>query len=417
MKDRALDSIRRVAGSRRFQAAGKIIYCMAMSLCMLKGVLFIGFTHFTDEAIAVMAPARPVLDVVFCILLTISALLTIPEHRLRGWTGLACAAALLTGLLPGDNSVLVEFIGLSCLSVLIDRRTATRLWLAIHGLYAVVLAVLFFTGIVYDVQMPGNKLPIGIETGHSLGMGHANSMGLLILSTTLGAWYLWKPKKWWATLLLFEAAAAATLLITLSRTNVVLLAVFPVIALVFRILMTNGGEKQRKRITTGSAMLPAVMVLIWLGLSLYVMNAGGRIPGNFWMRFDEIEYIRNKGITLWGTDTVSYTRPLVLDSVYLRTMIMCGAIPLAIILGCYTYMMIRLTRSGEWRLAAIATLYLIYGLMENALLYPFFFFVPMVAFARSEETVQQTFRGTGHLFKNRLLERDQDLIDQNDQQS
>jgi hypothetical protein len=99
------------------------------------------------------------------------------------------------------------------------------------------------------------------------------------------------------------------------------------------------------------------------------------------MRFDEAEYIRDAGVTPFGVDVLTYTRPLVLDDVYLRTMIMCGVIPWTIMMVLYSYMMMKLTREGNWRLVSVAALFLLYGLMENALVYPFFFFVPLVAFA------------------------------------
>jgi hypothetical protein len=140
-------------------------------------------------------------------------------------------------------------------------------WMTVHGVYIAALVILYSMGIVYDTTITGSKLAIfSIEEGHSFGMGHPNALGLLILSTTLGVWYLWKPKKWPATLVLFEAAAAGTMLLTVSRTSVILLAVFPVIALIFSLMMKQGDEKRLKRAAAFNTMLPTIIVLVGHGL-------------------------------------------------------------------------------------------------------------------------------------------------------
>ena len=80
-----------------------------------------------------------------------------------------------------------------------------------------------------------------------------------------------------------------------------------------------------------------------------------------------------------------YTR-IYFDNFYWWLLHYCGLIPTIGILGAYGYMNFRLFRKKDYRLLALSVLFLIYGIMENALIYPFHFFVPLLAFARPDET-------------------------------
>ena len=108
-------------------------------------------------------------------------------------------------------------------------------------------------GLAEDVLMKNWKTFLPVEHGHSFGMGHPNSMGIMILSSSLAFWIIIRPKRWWKTFISFEILAVITLWICLSRTSAILLAIFPFVSLGVQTIM----KRTKRNLVLTRAKVPA----------------------------------------------------------------------------------------------------------------------------------------------------------------
>lgn len=351
------------------------LFCVCLALCSMMGLLTLGFTNLTLEGQNLVYPAVDKARGIVCLLFWILSILETAKNAHRGMISLLLCGLYTAVKLPGGNVNLVEIALLACLSNLADRKMTGIAWLLSHVMYMILLLILFHRGLAADVLMTNFKTFLPVAYGHSYGMGHPNGLGMILLTSSLAFWIIMKPTKWWKTLVFFEVMATMTLWLTISRTSAILLAIFPFVDLGVRAFLKIS-QKHPALQAVAFASLPLLMVVITVALGLLGRNQ----RGNFWIRFQDLEAIRDYGVTLWGRSSLT-GKWYWLDNEYLWAFIYCGAIPFLLVMAALTMMQLKILRTGQTALLAVSVLYLVYGLMERTGLYSAVYFVPMVAFS------------------------------------
>ena len=351
------------------------LFCMCIVLSSLIVLFTVGFTNLTNEGQALVYPIVNTARETLVLFLWILVLFELGKDWRRGFLSAVLCFLYSAVELPGGNLHLVEIALLASLSNLSSKKMSCGSWLLSHIIYMVFLSVLFQQGLVKDVLMINHKTFLPVESGHSFGMGHPNSIGVMILSSTLACWMMVKPRKWWITFAVFETMAALTLWICLSRTSSILMAAFPFLILFVKRVLSFS-ERRSRSVKAFFASIPILMVLITIALGQY----GKGNYGNFWVRFQDLNAIQSYGITLWGRAALT-GQWYYLDNEYLWILLYCGAVPFAMSLLLLTFIQTYIVRTKQRELLAVSTLYLFFGLMERTGVYSAIYFVPMVAFS------------------------------------
>lgn len=327
-------------------------------------------------------PARTI-DLLMEILMWASAALTLIWSPVRAVLAVGTILLWKSPNISYPQMLVCESLLLTMVCCLGSRRNNRNAWLAIHAFGILFLFFLRLKGVAIASYSYG-MAEVFSYPGTSNGLGNVNSLAIIGMTVML---MLWLPTKWktQTTFILFVLAAAGVLLLTQSRTPAILLLVFPLLA---------WSMDPQKKPGSGKAIFwgltPVIAVLISLGMSLYAIQT--KLPDiyrdtdSFWMRFTDFRVIRDYSFSLFGTVSTGYYTRIYFDNFYWWLLHYCGLIPTIGILAAYGYMNFRLYRRKDYRLLALSVLFLIYGIMENALIYPFHFFVPLLAFARQNET-------------------------------
>ena len=300
--------------------------------------------------------------------------------------GLAAAALMLLRGRPDisyPQLLVCESLLLTLVCNLGSRRNNRNTWLAIHAAGIEILFFLRLKGLVvpsYDIGMG----EVFSYPGTSLALGNVNSLAILGMTLLM---MLWLPRKWKpsTTFVVFLLGAELMMFVTQCRTLVVLMLVLPL----FAWLMERQKEDSKGNVVFWG-ITPVIGVLVTFLLSLYAVQH--KIPtiaqevNAFWQRFTDYQVIRDYSFTLFGSVGTGPFTGINFDNFYWWLLHYCGLIPTILLLAAYGLMNIRLYKRKEFRLLTLSVMFLIYGLMENALIYPFHFFVPLLAFARPEET-------------------------------
>ena len=355
--------------------AGCLLFCFTLAGCSVYE-LFAGSISPSTEGRALIGTVLPrgrlLLQICFWIL---SAAECFKDLR-RGLPCIVLCALHSFLKLPLPLFYLIQMCLLCLLSNFSTVRRNIVSWLAAHALFFLVLLVLLHRGVVTDVLMSSDKTSLPLGDGHSFGMIHPNSIGVMLLSCSLACWLLWRPQRWWLSLIAFLAVAYFTLWVSLSRTSAFLLAAFPFLS--FAVLWIEKKLRNDQSKTLYAAAVPFCMLILTLILG-YVSPDGGH-SSNFWWRFQDIHVFQDYGITLFGIGTL--TGPwYYLDNIYLYLLVYIGVVPFLLYLLLYSLMQVHLIKTGRIEMLAVSILFLIYGLMEHVGIYSTFFIVPLIAFA------------------------------------
>ena len=275
------------------------------------------------------------------------------------------------------QTLLLESLLLTLLCNLGSKRNNRNAWMILHVIGFEFLFFLRMEGMVRSATAYEGKSFFS-GAGQSFALVHPNSLAVVMMSVILLAW-VWKKRKAWISIPAFLAAAAAILYVTQSRTVAIVTVAFPLFALGSELVE----KKEKKHGGWKSAVLgilPFLGVGVSILLSLYIL--GHWRYGTFWVRFTDFSVLR-ENITLWGTRSAPAN--IWFDNLYYWLAYYCGMIPAILVLLGYGYMNIRLYRRKEYGLLAVSVLMLLFGFMENSIVYPFHFFVPLMAFARPDE--------------------------------
>lgn len=363
------------------EPAGKAFYGVLLISTVLYSLVFSGFTNQTMPMIRITSRLQGPASAGVSLLCAVCILLEIP----RNWRRALFAALLLCmrvfGATVWESGMLLSTLLLAVLSDLGNGKTNARCWLASHGLYVLLMAALPLAGGVRDVPTYYVKSLWIFKTGHSFGMGHPNSFAVFFMSTWMMLWVLYLPGRWWITALYYLVGGVAVGALTLSRTVMALMILFPLLYY----LMLALSRSRHPGCLRVSAALPLSALALTLALGLMLSGLSRYYSdGAFWMRFSDISVLKQNGLSLFGYTPVTDGK---LDNMYIWLLVYCGAVPTLCSLILYGYMLDRLAVSRRVPLFAAAVLFVFYGLMENAAAYPIYFFVPMLAFAAREKSV------------------------------
>ena len=363
------------------EPAGKAFYGVLLISTVLYSLVFSGFTNQTMPMIRITSRLQGPASAGVSLLCAVCILLESP----RNWRRALFAALLLCmrvfGATVWESGMLLSTLLLAVLSDLENGKTNARCWLASHGLYVLLMAALLLAGGVRDVPTYYVKSLWIFKTGHSFGMGHPNSFAVFFMSTWMMLWVLYLPGRWWITALYYLVGGVAVGALTLSRTVMALMILFPLLYY----LMLALSRSRHPGCLRVSAALPLSALALTLALGLMLSGLSRYYSdGAFWMRFSDISVLKQNGLSLFGYTPVTDGK---LDNMYIWLLVYCGAVPTLCSLILYGYMLDRLAVSRRVPLFAVAVLFVFYGLMENAAAYPIYFFVPMLAFAAREKSV------------------------------
>lgn len=352
-----------------------IMYSALLVLVMANSVLFPGFTCFVPEAAETVNRVR---DIMGNAIMGLGFACLLAEVRVDWKRLVPGAAALALRYLLFNNLqciYLYELLMAAVFSNLSTEKKNMLVWLGGHLAYIIFLAAGYAGGLLTDVTkyftFAGQTM-----VGHSWGMGHPNSIALLVMSTVIFGWILIPKKKWWITFPLFWIPAAGVFLVTACRTAAALMILFP--ALYYVLLPLGRMPRTRK---TGAG-LPLLLAAVTFALGIYWGGILTVLPeDSFWLRFRDYQIMLDNGVTLFGRFPETWSQ---FDNVILWMITYCGVIPAALAVIGYAWMMFRIARVNRPDWLAIGILFIIYGFMENALVYAMFFALPMLVFAKAD---------------------------------
>lgn len=360
--------------ANRWERWTGIIYSALLALIMADSVLFPGFTCFVPEAAETVNRIR---DIVGNVIMGLGFVCLLAEIRadwkriIPGGIALALRYFLFNNL---QCIYLYELMMAAVFSNLSTEKKNGLVWMSVHLAYVVFLIVGNACGLLTDVTKDFTFAGQAM-VGHSWGMGHPNSIALLVMSSVIFGWILIPNKKWWITFPLFWIPAVGVFLVTACRTAAALMILFP--ALYYVLLPLKRLPRTRK----ASAGMPLLLAAVTFGLGIYWGSILTVLPNDsFWLRFKDYQIMLNNGITMFGRFPETWSQ---FDNVIFWMITYCGVIPAMLAVIGFTWMMFRIAWANRPDWLAVGILFIIYGFMENALVYAMFFALPMMVFATS----------------------------------
>ena len=256
-----------------------------------------------------------------------------------------------------------------------DPKTALKVFLAYLVFFLVICPGSFFAG------WAGNVVKhIGECRGSSYGFGNPNILAVFLAMAVILGLYLSKERRAWVLWAICWSAAALTFLLTLCRTQTLILLALPVIDLVFRRKMPKPG-------------LVAVLPVLCLAVS--VVLAGYYGPGygstTFESRFSAAALLYERfGLSPFGQDCGlfgwfkgEYPYNLSMDNGYLNLFLCRGVVIGIVVMAFLVHLFFLIGKKGDRLLVATACCFAVMGMMEC---YPFLqmysflplFYIPLV---------------------------------------
>ena len=374
-----MELLERYRKNRTVRMITCVLFCLYLFAVLTYSLLYYGWTRWSNGAVYPFfsdVQIRTILQVMAWLLIA----LEFPYSWKRGL--LALAAVLARQYVPaigGGNARMLELIILAILSNLGSRKANAWTWLGVHAFYIPVLILLNTRGLVVDFLKPEKWLGIfGGDYGHSLGMGHPNSLALFAMSTALMILYLIPRKKLRISVLLSAAVAFFCLWFTKSKTIILLLLIAP-----FVIWLTGRCRLESRKTRIIFTLLPLLACAVSFGLSWYYMLHEDQIAhSTFWMRFQELKYlIEYFHFPLGAPSKLDYR--VYFDNFYIYLFACCGYAAMVPVLFSFCGMHRTLAKEREHELLGISVIFILYSMMENCIFYPAFFFVPVLAFTGS----------------------------------
>ena len=295
----------------------------------------------------------------------------------------AAAIFLIESLLiPAANisgrRLFAEFCAVVLLSNLLgEPRTTAKFFTGLFVSYILFLAVGLWMGLVENVAF---YFPYAGYV-NSYGMGHSNLAGLVLMSLLLLIWYLWMKEHPVVTGLVFWICATGIWIATYSRTTVLLICFFPLLN-ALRYLP----EKSKKICLRLLVWLPLVFAGISLAGMYWVPNQQ-LISTNesFFARFT-IPYkaILNYGIRLTGT---TGAERYIVDNLFLHALLFFGVISFLMLPILLLWVGMEYERNRQEAELILFGIFMLYSLMENALIHmPFGFAMIMMSGRANTQT-------------------------------
>lgn len=352
----------------------KIISVFAYAVLVAYGysILIIhGFTKWTDMGDAVVAPvAYSILELVRYALIVLAILETVADPR-RGIMTVVALALIFPAEDAWFRPLLTEVVLIVMTANLLGKpRTTAKVLLVMLAAYVVLLQIGWNIGWTVNFQM---TFEYGLPSW-TWGMGHTNLVALVLMSMLMLAWYLWTQKRPWITLLIFEAAAVGIWYFTYCRTAVIVLAMFGAANLV----RTGVLKLKWTRLFYALPLLPVLIAAASVAAMIYLPQWRGTIgDGNFTARFSiPWEMMQQFPLEWYRTTGMVQSRPV--DNLFLHILMYYGIIPMVLVTLILTWVMWRYVRNRQYSEAFLLCIWLVYSIMENAMIHMPFGFALML---------------------------------------
>jgi len=338
---------------------------VAYSYCVL---IIYGYTSLTEKGLPLAALANQVIPWVHLI----GLLLVIAEFKIdRTRALLLCLTGipLYFAYQAAGFSLLSEFCGFILLGNLFSSpRSTVKVVLGVLLLYIVFLCIGILCHWINNIEF---FVYYGGIT-YTIGMAHPNLVALVIMCFLLLIWYLWLSDHPFLTFLIFFPFVIGLWFFTYSRTVVISLVLFPIVNLI-----KSQFSKNKYRFPF---LLLALLPLIFSAISIILMNMNGKyfpVWSNFFARFT-IPYsaASDYGLRLFGGAPQTY----IIDNLFLHILVYYGIVPTIIIVGLLTWIGLLYFKNQQYNELVLLTIFMVYSLMENALIHmPFGFAALLVA--------------------------------------
>ena len=275
------------------------------------------------------------------------------------------------------SSLISDFFTLIMLSnIAASPRTTAKV--VFGSLLSVVVFIIagFPTGLVTNKTV---DFPYA-GTGHSLGMGHPNLAALILLSILMLIWYLWLKDHSVLTAVISIPLAVGVYLITYSRTGAICIALLPFFCLYRTFLL----KKKWNKGFAVSILSPVVAAGFSIGAIFAVPKAPVQEGHTFIIRFfDSFWMLKKYGLTLFGLPESEYSYH-VLDNLFCHSLIYYGLFSLALIFIILVWIAWKYYRQKQYAELMMLSLFMIYSIMENALIYMPYGFVLLLLASREQ---------------------------------
>lgn len=237
------------------------------------------------------------------------------------------------------------------------------------GQLVVVVGIL----IVYNLGLSEDVVSyFSYGTGHSLGTYHANNLGTIGFSCYLALCYCYIRNNIKVQIVLAIVAVLLLWQITLSRTNCLLILLFPITQIIVIMMKKTGSTrilKLSKYLLIGLFLITVFMTILYENIT--TLFSDGTFLERF--RFGSI-LLQRYGIHLFGSkiDFVSTVDArilgvsnLVLDNAYLKLIISYGVIPTIFIIAIFSKVIRSSLIRRNYNLLIISVLIAISGLTQG----------------------------------------------------
>lgn len=285
----------------------------------------------------------------------------------------AIPSILLTaaGWIVGEEYLLSVCLFTAVSDLAVERKTI-RIILWIDVMAVLMTLLLHWAGYIQN-----NIIDFEYAKAHTIGFGHSNFPGGMILAADIVVWILYLKKKPVYYFLLFWISSVMTWFVFACRTAAILQILFPIIYL--GINVTRG--KGRTMVVRIATMLPLLCIAGTIFIILSILNnwMSWNFPGNMMARFiAPVGEIRDNGIS-WIHPSFSTWIPI--DSQYAYTLLYGGILGLALLLVQMTFCAYYAGKRNRMDLLVVCVGYTIYGLMESAPTILLWNFIPLVILA------------------------------------
>ena len=360
------------------------LYNFALLICILKEFFIVSVSwNLADSTLQSVLSALNYIFILTCFLLYIVELLVFRDYI---YYLLCVPISVFVFYISQHVSAAGEDIVFSVFLILLAKNLSLNK--IVNFLFRVILIGTFIVVVGSFLHITNNiaiNFPYG--TGYSYGFGHPNTSGIVLVNILFMWIYLHPNIDLKYVFILSYIVFSIIWFVAKARTSGMIAGLVPwgVLAI------SQMNESMKKRISL--ILIPLVLVLF--AFSFYLMIEVGRkiwnMSSGFDMRFNYAYYVLSYyGIHLFGSrvplvSTVNASivrqRALVLDSAYLRMLLLNGVLPTIIMGTIVIILFYRCYKNKSFLLLLIAVLYLSGAFMEHYFAYSWYNFTLIATFA------------------------------------
>lgn len=335
------------------------LYLFSLRLYLVR-FLFLGYVNWIEQLEGIVNSIGRSIYIINIVAFV--ALLLFSERTSIIWYILVALFSICM-LLSYNNSGNMELLFTTLFALFSKDISQKKLFSAFWNTCIIIFVcclIVFFLGLSTNRSV---AFEYGI--GHSLGMTHPNALAAFVLSLLL-SWEIIRNQMRLniRMLVVFTLAGVTTWLITLSRTFLYLVIIFPVMLTFINLTRRLKTERVLTLVRFG-------VLIMLIGSYYYMTNASMQTnlgDSGFRFRFAyPYRIFMTYGLHPFG---ISYSAVSALyansvDSSYLYMLIFCGYIPTGIMIALIIWICRRCYKEGLFSLLAVISVYVLQGITEQ----------------------------------------------------